>query len=396
MSDANTPYLRLKTHYHPRSCPIEVNTGLLKRDQILLQETQVASVFIGLGSRNSLIAAITTAEKLTKQYNRDEDRDQRGRWTSGSAASVSIAFTGEELLETGLDGVRNTLASDLPKIGSIFGRALSATAASALARLAATFSGVTAFLGAYFIPLGRSPVVSGELPGHPGLSYHYDGDMGHFSLYNSNNDLLFAGTAGSDGLIRTIDGDVIGRRINGSVVLDSTIIPVESDDNTDAPAQSRAKTQAITTTAQPSLCPEPLPDRPGFKSVNSIAYQEYISTLINPEHPIPPGLAVYFTNPDTGKSVAFDDCYHDTGDPTDAKGPGIARMVQNEKMAGFLTLSYRKQAERQINAAPGHRIDWYADEPGAANFFRGIFSDQKFANINVINMPMTVGKLLLV
>jgi hypothetical protein len=301
---------------------------------------------------------------------------------------------GEGVLESGLAGIKSAVANNIGRVGSIFGR-LSATAITGLGEFVGTFAaGATAFLGAYIIPFGRSPVASGTLPGHPGLTYHYDGDMGHFSLYNSDKELLFTGTAGGDGLIRTTDGDVIGRRINGSVILDSSIIP-ESEDETDSPAQSRAQTQAMATTAPPSLCPAPLPDRPGFKSVRSIAYQEYISTLINPEHPIPPGFAVYFTNPDTGKSVAFDDCYHDTGDPTDAKGPGIARMVQNEKMAGFLSLSYRKQAERQINAAPGHRIDWYADEPGAADFFRRIFSDPKFSNINVINMPITAIKLFL-
>jgi len=172
--------------------------------------------------------------------------------------------------------------------------------------------------------------------------------MGHFSLYNSDNELLFTGVTRGDGLIRTVDGDVIGRRVDGNIILDSSIIPLESDDEADTPAQTRAQAQTIATTAPPSLCPEPLPDRPGFKSVRSIAYQEYISTLINPEHPIPPRLAVYFTNPNTGQSVAFDDCYHHTGDPTDAKGPGIARMVQNEKMAAFLSISYTKQAERQL------------------------------------------------
>jgi len=146
MSDLNPPSLRSKTKYRPRSYPIEVNTGLLKRDRILLQETQVASIFIGLGRRDSLIAAITRAESLAKQYNPDEARDQRGRWTSGSAASISIASTDEGLLETGLDGIRNTLENNLPKIGSIFGRVLSATTDLALSRLATTFAGPRLFL----------------------------------------------------------------------------------------------------------------------------------------------------------------------------------------------------------------------------------------------------------
>jgi hypothetical protein len=376
--------------------PIDINTGLLKQHHILLQETQGATIVIGFGRRDVLIRKVTDAEKVFKEYNENENRDWHGRWALQNAGTATLVSPGEGALESGLSGIRNAATNNIGRLGSIFGR-LSATTAEGLGDLVLTFAaGATAFLGAYIIPFGRSPVASGTLPGHPGLTYHYDGDIGHFALYNSNNELLFAGTAGGDGLIRTTDGDVIGRRINGSVILDSTLIPTESEDEANTSGQTGAQTQAIATTAPPSLCPDPLPDRPGFKSLRSIAYQEYISTLINPEHPIPPGLAVYFTNPETGKSVAFDDCYHDTGDPTDAKGPGIARMVQNEKMAGFLSLSYRKQAERQINAAPSHRIDWYADEPGAADFFRKIFSDPKFANINVINMPMTMGKLFLI
>jgi hypothetical protein len=375
--------------------PIDINTGLLKHHRILLQETQTASIFIGLGRREALVQEITKAEKLFKEYNNDENRDQNGRWTSGSGRAVSVAATAtanEGIISVGLAGARTAVLNNLPTIGSIFGR-LSLLASEALTGFAATFAAPAAFLGAYFIPLGRSSVASGPLPGHPGLSYHYDGDEGHFSLYNSDKELLFTGTAGGDGLIRTIDGDVIGRRVDGSVVLDSNVIPDESASEADSSAETQA--QAATATSQPNLCPEPLPDRPGFKSTRSMLYQQYISTIVNPEHPMPFGLAVYFTDPITGKTVAFDDCYHDVGDPTEAKGPGIARMVQNEKMARFLGMSFTKQAERQVDAAPGHRIDWYVDEPGAAEFFRKTFSTPKLANINVIDAPMTFGKLFL-
>ena len=377
--------------------PIDINTRLLKRHRILLQETQTASIFIGLGRREILIQEIAKAEILIKEFNNDENRGQNGRWTLGSdhAASVTTAVATEDgVISAQLAGARATVLNNLPRIGSIFGE-LSSAASKALGELAATFSGAAAFLGAYFIPFRPSTVASGPVPGHPGLSYNYDGDMGHFSLYNSDNELLFTGVTHGDGLIRTVDGDVIGRRVDGSLVLDSNIFPDEADSEADNPAQSRAQAQAIATTSEPSLCPDPLPDRPGFKSVRSMLYQQYVSTIVNPEHPILPGLAVYFTNPITGKTVAFDDCYHDVGDPTEAKGPGIARMVQNEKMARFLSMSFTKQAERQVDAAPGHRIDWYVDEPGAAEFFRKTFSTPKLANINVIDAPMTFGKLFL-
>ncbi len=67
-------------------------------------------------------------------------------------------------------------------------------------------------------------------------------------------------------------------------------------------------------------------------------------------------------------------------------------MAQNKKMYSFLTMSYQKQAERQIGAVPGRKIDWYVDEPGATEFFKKIFAEPKFENINVVNVPMTSEK----
>jgi hypothetical protein len=373
--------------------PIDINTGFLKRDRILLQHTQGSPLFIGFGRRAALVQQLTDAEALLKAgYNSDENRDGNGQWTSGGDSSSTSATA--VAAPAFASGQFDTLGN-LPKIASIFGR-LGTLATEGLADLATTFVAPAAFLGAYIIPLRSGNVASGALPGHAGINYTYNDDSRVFALYDDNNEVLFTGTASGDGLIRTEDGDVIGRRVDGTVLIDANIIP---DDETEAEnsAQSRAQVQAraVATTSEPSLCPVPLPDRPGFKSTRSMAYQQYVNILVNPEHPLTPGLAVYFSNPETGKTVAFDDCYQTRGDPAEAKGPGIARMVQNAKMARFLAISFTKQAERQVDAAGGRPIDWYVDEPGAAEFFKKTFSlNPKLANINVITRPMTLGKFL--
>jgi hypothetical protein len=302
--------------------PIDINTGFLKRNRILLQDTQGSPFFIGFGRHGALIQRLANAESLLKEgYNPGENRDEGGRWTSGGGSNSSSVVVAAPALAGG----QIDILGNIPKIASIFGR-LGPLATEGLAGLAATFAVPAAFLGAYFIPLRPSSVASGVLPGRQGINYHYDGDTGHFSLYDDDHEVLFTGTAGGDGLIRTEDGDVIGRRIDGTVLIDSDIIP-EDETESESSTRSQAQARVVATTSQPSLCPVPLPDRPGFKSARSIAYQQYASILVNPEHPMPPGLAAYFSNPDTGQTVAFDDCYHETGDPTEAKGPGIAKMV---------------------------------------------------------------------
>jgi len=64
-------------------------------------------------------------------------------------------------------------------------------------------------------------------------------------------------------------------------------------------------------------------------------------------------------------------------------------------MARFLSISFTKQAERQVGAAAGRPIDWYVDEPGAAAFFTKVFSlNPELSSINVLKRPMPTGKFL--
>jgi hypothetical protein len=64
----------------PANYPIDINAELLKQHRILLQETQGATIVIGLGRRDALINELTKIEDLFKEYNENENRDWHGRW----------------------------------------------------------------------------------------------------------------------------------------------------------------------------------------------------------------------------------------------------------------------------------------------------------------------------
>jgi hypothetical protein len=152
--------------------PIDRNTGLLKRDRLLLQNTEAAEIFLGLGSRFVLHKQLVEAGQLAKQYNQNETRDQDGRWaTNGGTANAALSAAAVAPA-IGPGGVGNLLGK-FPNTPSLLQR-LGPAALEVLGDFAAAFAAPAAFLGAYFIPLGRSAVASGTLPDHPDIDYHYN------------------------------------------------------------------------------------------------------------------------------------------------------------------------------------------------------------------------------
>jgi len=393
--------------YPTRSSPVERepldrDTGLLKRDRLLLQNTQSAEIFLGLGSRFILYKQLVEVGQFIKQYNNNETRDQDGRWaTNGGTANAALSAAAvAPAPATGPAGVGN-LFGKFPNTPSLLQR-LGATALEVLGDFAAAFAAPAAFLGAYIIPLGRSAVASGTLPDHPGIDYHYDSDTGHFTLYTNDSNIddrqtLFTGVAGADGLIRTQEGDVVGRRVDGSVIVDmdrlGSVLAAQVDDAADETG-AIAIAQAQTTTEDPKLCPDPEPDVPGNKSARSVAYQEFVSSFVNPEHPIPLGFAVYYFNPETGRYVALDDCDQSNGEPVEAKGYGFARMLQNPIVQKFLGMRFLSQANRQVDASSGRPIRWCVAEPEAAAYIRTLFSRPKLSSIQVFNLPAPMLKIM--
>jgi hypothetical protein len=334
-------------------------------------------------------------------YDPGESRDQYGRWAAGAAAA--IALVGERLLSTmATAGVASTpvgvAAVRAAGGASIFG-GISATAVDGLAAIGEAIAAPAAFFGAYFFPRTRSAVGSGDVPDHPGVSYEYDDDTGSFVLLRDGAP-IFGGSTDWEGLVRDPEGNVVGRRVPGSVILDSDALDdvLETNDsseaNADAQVGSTAGAQAIAQ-SQPKLCPDPGPDRPGFKSPRSIAYQLFINEFVNPEMPTPPGLAYNLWDPVENKFVSIDDCFQDSGAMAEAKGAGYATMLAkgNAKLTAGIDARLLRQATKQVQAAQGRPLIWFFRESMAAEHARVLFaSSPTLSRIAVVWEPMPFDK----
>jgi hypothetical protein len=79
--------------------------------------------------------------------------------------------------------------------------------------------------------------------------------------------------------------------------------------------------------------------------------------LINPQRPLPAGLAVSLINPLTGEPVFFDECRESDGTMIDAKGPGFANMLENEIVAPGIAKKWTDQAQDQVDASGGRALE---------------------------------------
>lgn len=262
---------------------------------------------------------------------------------------------------------------------------------AALAQLAARMSAPTAFFGTLFIPSNRGTVSSDKFDGMPGVSYRYDRDTGILQVTSRAGDaanIVTTAHIGVDGRFRDGSGNPIGRALpGGSVIIDPAALPGYASAAAVAPG-SRAAAQAQTDAAdEPKLCPDPTPDHPGARE-KDIAYQQYISTLIN-GRALSAGLAVKLVNPATGNDVFFDDCRDVDGTMIEAKGTGYAKMLANGPDSfPWLGVEQKmlKQADRQLQAAGSHTIEWYFAEPEIAEYMREKFFQNDF-NIHIYYVP---------
>lgn len=110
---------------------------------------------------------------------------------------------------------------------------------------------------------------------------------------------------------------------------------------TETEAASRTSARAVSATQaeaeaeaeeEPKLCPDLGPDAPHGASERAQSYQELISASNNPQGRLPAGLAVSLINPATGEPVVFDDCRESDGTMIEAKGPGFAKLLRNERL----------------------------------------------------------------
>ena len=335
-----------------RRLPIVLSGIVAALDRGDLVKAQLLGLEIPIDRLDELrLERLHRAAELLK-YDSGELRDQNGRWAREDNAVPKASL------------LRRLAPAALRALAQLGARIVAAGALEA-----------TAFLGIIFIPTNRSLISQGPVPNKPDLSYEYDAGAGRLRLYRQDGDnriLAFEGHPDVDGIIRDKDGRAIGRRVDGSVViLDPDGLQGSKDE-------------------EPKLCPAPTKDRQGPKE-KDIEYQHYVSTLVNPDAPLPRGLAVKLYNPVTGKDVYFDDCRLTDATMIDAKGTGYLDMLNKESKYPWAGVEegMLDQAERQLQAARTRAIEWHFAEKEVADRVRKLFSDND-VNITVIYTPPPV------
>lgn len=307
-------------------------------------------------------------------YNPDEARDEGGRWTSSGAAAATAGAAAADLFSA---------PALVPPLRQFAAGLLPAGAAGVGAAVAA--------LGVLVIPTNRSLISEGSLPDETGLSYHFDQGTGVLTFTRERDDgskeVIFEGRRIGENVFQDREGNVIGRDLGGSLVIDPDMIPAyRSNAAGDASSQSRIGTDAAVN-SKPKLCPDPGPDKPGRKTEKDIAYEMYVGTLVNGE-PLGYGLAVRLMNPVTRKYVYFDNCRLTTGDMIDAKGTGYLKMFREKGPMPWLGVEadMLDQSKRQLQAAQGRPIEWYVAEKEIADHVRDLLA-RNHRNIAVIYAP---------
>lgn len=305
-------------------------------------------------------------------YQEGEDRDERGRWTSSGAAAATTGAAAADLFSapTLVPALRQFAAGLLPS-----GAAGAATA-----------------LGILVIPTNRSLISEGSVPDQPGLSYHFDQGTGVLQITRESSDgtkeTLYSGQH-AGGVFRDSNGNIVGRDLGGSVVIDPDAIPGYSSRSaagSSPQSRAQARSDAAVDRDEPKLCPDPVSDTAGWpsRSEESLAYQEQISGL-------PRGFAVELND------VSFDGCRERDGTMLEAKGPGFEwAMTSSTSWEEWYrgTSKIMKQAHDQRDAAPNRRIEWHFAEKSVADYFRERFADEGLANVTVFYTPAIWSKVI--
>jgi hypothetical protein len=367
---------------------INFNTGQIRRDNVLVQKTPAAQFYIGFGSREVLLERLAKAEALLRAgFDPDQDRDDKGRWTEGGGLdsegvdqpNISHSASGNPFKAVMLGGVAASggLLAEASPVAL-------AAAAEFLIPLAAI--GGVVVLGYLAFRWYQDRPVSGSVMGRQDVGYEYDPKDGSIVLSGAGGSPIFSGIVDQDNFIRDPGGVEVGRRLDGVIIMDTAILP-DANEDTQATVNAQARAEED---SEPQLCPDPTPDRKGWKSDRAIAYQNYINTLVNPDDPLLPGLAVRLLNPVTGRFVTFDDCYRQFGGMVEAKGPGYGAMLDknNAKLTAGIDAYLLKQAQRQIWSAGDRPLEWDFADKSAADHARTLFDSAYPGRVNVRYIPM--------
>ena len=333
----------------------------------------------GLAER--LMRAEQTQPREVHKYDPDQPRvpagngRESGRFGSGGGSTAAKPPTSH-----GAVSVQIRVASAFVALRAVSGPSflapgVAAEALAALGTFAVAIGGAAAVFGTIFVPSPNSTSIEGPLPGGQGLSYHYDHDEGMLRLRDPDGTIVAAGSRDQSGIFHDADtGIAIGRDIGGTLVFEQASMVAATGR---ADVISRTDTDAATANDnQPRLCPDPIAERPNGASPRARAYQEQISALVNPQSPLPYGLAMAFFNPVTGKWVKPDDCDEKDGALIEAKGPGFARNLKYDFLQRSYENGFIKQARAQVQASGAREVRWYFAEQATAEIAARAFARQ--------------------
>ncbi len=380
---------------------LDVNSGILRRDRVLVQAGHGGYVAAGFGTGNSLLRRayedathpawaksdsllakiddphlqrLAIAEALYKDedsYDPDQPRDQSGRWTSQGGG----VGTGNEIAVGASISATASAAEVFPfeEAGAAVLAGLETLGASAIAAAA----GAAAVLGILFFPTNKKPITEAPIEGWPDLAYRYNQDDRTLEI-SQNGKPIFTGQPDRDGLFRDAAGKVIGCNVGGAIAIDSDglllMAPPRAKDN----ARSESRTDATTENNDPKACPAPEKDRPGTHE-DDYLYTQSIAGQIGAMY-LPAKIAVRLRY---GKGyVYFDTCRPSDGTMIETKANLIyltnGLFVSRGIRTGFSSdseINMLRQAAQQIRAAGISRnVEWHFAQKKAFDIMEPVFA----------------------
>jgi hypothetical protein len=345
------------------------------------------------------LARIMAAVELSKDYDPDQARDERGRWTSGGAAGAVAGATAEA---AATDAFSVYAPRSIAGLSALAQRAFAGTAAllpEGAAAIGVAAAGSVAVVSTLFLPTNSASVATGTLPDAPEFSYKYDQDTGRLTVTRQNADgtseTVFSGHHDKDAIFRDENGNAIGRYLGDSVALDADAVRgYEARRKSDAQAPPGAIVQSTATTrSDPEVCPAPEPDKPGGKSnPGGVAYEEWVGEVVHGVVPPKQGLAIRMTKSD-GDSVYLDNCVDETRSLIEAKGFTYGDALRdwratNDQLWVVMEAKMMRQAASQVDAAvtQGWNLEWHFEDKDVADYMAEKFAERGYP-IKVIHTP---------
>jgi hypothetical protein len=287
-----------------------------------------------------------------------------GRWVreaeaAAAAAASAIRSNVAGALRSGAARAATQVATRLAGVLAD----LSVADLAALALVAETVVGVGVVGGVLFYPGNAKLAQDGDVPGYPGVKYHWNPDeLGGLRITSTNADgstHTSVALPAPGGVFVDDKGRVVGRRL---------------PDGRIAFALASLSLALATTANKPNYCPKPTDERASLNP-RDLDYEDFVKKIVN-DPPTPRGLGVGLLNPQAnGALVVFDDCQRETGVMIEAKR-GYGELIANVGKWAKLNFvdDWLDQSLRQVQAAKGRPIRWYFSDPISAAFAKALFN----------------------